>query len=200
MKEVVRVEGYLMARDRFPQMEFIRRGVLGRLSEVAGNVVPNITLPIDQGARLAGYGREGKAIYDGLADTDPTKLAAKAFTDGVNLYIDEILNASDKTPFEPPQAKLQLDVIYNSPAFGHWDPADLFAFARYLSTSLSFDTSDIDTSRAMAGVMAAYGTNPSANRRAGAFVDMYGYWPARQVYTRNGFNTAPARCAWRRPA
>src|ERR1043165_8281744 len=37
--DVIRVEAYLMARDRFPQMEFIRRGVLGRLSEVAGNVV-----------------------------------------------------------------------------------------------------------------------------------------------------------------
>lgn len=197
--DVLRVEGYLMARDRFPQMEFIRRGVLGRLSEVAGNVAKDFTLPIDEGARLAGYGREGRAIYATLADTDPTKIAAIAFTSGVNLYIDEVLNAADKTPFEPPQAKIDLDIIYNSPAFGHWDPADIFAFARYLSTSLSFDTSDIDTSRAMAGVAAKYGTDPSADRRAGAFVDMYGYWPARKVYTRNGFNQAPAKGAKQAP-
>src|SRR5262249_157681 len=57
INDVVRVEGYLMARDRFPQMEFIRRGVLGRLSEVAGNVVPNITLPNERRARLTGSGR-----------------------------------------------------------------------------------------------------------------------------------------------
>jgi penicillin amidase len=193
--DVLRVEGFLMARDRFPQMEFVRRGVLGRLSEVAGDVVANFTLPIDEGARLAGYGREGKAVYDSLADDDPTKVAAIAFVGGVNAYIDEILNATDLTAFEPPQAQTDLDIIYQSPAFGHWDPADLFAFARYLSTSLSFDTSDIDTSRAQAGVTAAYGSDPTANRRAGAFVDMYGFWPARKVYSRNGFAQAPAKRA-----
>src|SRR5690349_16799669 len=30
------VQGYLMSRDRFGQMEFIRRSVLGRIAELAG--------------------------------------------------------------------------------------------------------------------------------------------------------------------
>jgi penicillin amidase len=33
--DAVRVHGYLMARDRFPQMEFLRRAALGRLAELA---------------------------------------------------------------------------------------------------------------------------------------------------------------------
>src|SRR5262249_42104256 len=53
LNDVVRVEGYLMARDRFPQMEFIRRGVLGRLSEFAGSIVPSL-LDRDKSAPVAG--------------------------------------------------------------------------------------------------------------------------------------------------
>ena len=36
LHDVFMVEGYLMSRDRFAQMEFIRRNAIGRLAEVAG--------------------------------------------------------------------------------------------------------------------------------------------------------------------
>src|SRR5262249_45624068 len=127
------------------------------------------------------------------------KLAVDAFVAGVNQYIAEVKAAPDKTKYIPRGAG-ELGILYNSPAFGPWEPSDIFAFARYQATSLSFDTSDIDTSRALAGVQAAFGSDPSKDRRAGAFIDLYGFWPARKAYTREGVGaTKPAAKHARRP-
>ncbi len=44
MTDVLQAEGYIMARDRFPQMEFIRRSVTGTLTEVLEPPVGSATL------------------------------------------------------------------------------------------------------------------------------------------------------------
>src|SRR5262245_31344656 len=40
--DALRVEGYLMARDRMGQMEFIRRTANGRLAELGGSMDPSL--------------------------------------------------------------------------------------------------------------------------------------------------------------
>lgn len=187
--DVLRVQGYLMARDRFPQMEFIRRAILGRLSEVGGDLGLGL-IAMDQSARVAGFGREGKAIYDSIDDNDESKIAANAFVAGVNQYIAEVKAATDKTPYIPVDASLVLNLLYGSAAFGPWDPSDIFALGRFQSTSLSFDTDDITFTQALAGVQAKFGKVPADDRRAGAFVDLYTMLPARATFTRDGLGTA----------
>ena len=88
--DVLLAEGYLMARDRFAQMEFIRRSVTGRLAEVAGGLSPGL-IDDDREQRFLGFRRVGQAIYDGLPATDPARLAAEAFVAGINQYIDTVL-------------------------------------------------------------------------------------------------------------
>ncbi|HBQ18124.1 MAG TPA: hypothetical protein DEF51_45715, partial [Myxococcales bacterium] len=121
------VEGYLMSRDRFAQMELIRRNVLGTLAEVLYNADPSV-LGDDRDSRFLGFMRQGRAIYESLPADDETRLAAEAFVEGVNHYIDQVLDTDE---YLPPMGLELINIVRASPNFGHWDPADVFAIARF---------------------------------------------------------------------
>ena len=129
LNDAIRVQAYLMARDRFGQMEFFRRVTLGKLAEIFGGLDPS-TAVSDGESRFIGYNRSGADIYASLAAGDISRQVAEAFVDGVNVYIDEIKAATDKVPFIPPGGEL-LAFIYTSEKFTHWEPADIFALARF---------------------------------------------------------------------
>ena len=75
--------GYLHARDRMFQMEMMRRGAQGRLSEIAGSA----TLRNDRFVRLLGLARRAEADYAAL-DAD-TRGMLEAYAIGVNAWIGE---------------------------------------------------------------------------------------------------------------
>ncbi len=190
--DVLVVEGYLMSRDRFTQMEFIRRSVTGRLAEVAGALSPGL-INDDRDQRFLGFRREGQAIYDSLAPTDPTRKAAEAFVDGINLYIDRVLKSRDYTTSRGNEA---LGLIMASPNFGHWSPADVFSLARYQAWNLSYDAgSDLNRSGALAGVLAVFpaaSADPKLAARAGVYKDFWTDKPARAAFTSDdGFPNLP---------
>src|SRR5690606_2134805 len=84
--DVLVAQGYLMSRDRFAQMEFIRRSVLGRIAEIAG---PD-SLEDDIISRWEAYRRMGEEIYESLPADDVARLSAEAFVEGINHYIDAV--------------------------------------------------------------------------------------------------------------
>jgi penicillin amidase len=186
--DVILAEGFLMSRDRFAQMEFIRRNVLGRLAEVAGALDAGL-VDADYEARVAGYGRMGRLIWQDLQDsTDPldvrTREVAQAFVDGINLYIAAVRDGRENAIFRGAEA---LQLITFSPYFTDWEPADVFAMARFQAMSLSYDAgADISRTRTLAAIAETFGgaTDP---RRA-MFHDVFGDLPSRPVYTRDGFN------------
>lgn len=183
------VEGYLMSRDRFIQMEFLRRNVVGRLAEVVGVVAPSI-VETDRGQRFFGFERTGQAIYDSLPATDETRLVTEAFVGGINLYIDSVVLADD---YAPPPGLEVMNIIRSSPNFGHWHPRDIFALARFQAWNLSYDAgADIARTEALLGVRAAFSPTDGNDRiaaRAGIYSDFFSEVQARRVYTRDdGFN------------
>ncbi len=186
--DVILAEGFLMSRDRFGQMEFIRRNVLGRLSEVAEPLAPGI-FEDDFDARVTGYGRMGRLIWEDLQDaTDPvevrTRETAQAFVDGINAYIARVRAGDENPTFEGAEA---LNLIVFSSYFTDWEPSDVFAMARFQAMSLSFDAgADVNRTRVLAGIAAAFGE--ADDPRRAIFHDLYGDLPARPVYTRDGFN------------
>ena len=192
--DLMMVEGYLMARDRFIQMEFIRRGVTGRLAEVLGSLSPDL-LQDDRDSRFLGFARQGREIYESLPENDRTRLVAEAFVAGINAYIDLVISDPE---YQPPPGLEAFNAIRVSPAFGHWEPADIFALARYQSWNLSYDAgADVNRMRALAGVTAAFPppTTPPTDEtaleaRAGLYADFFSERQARRVYTRDGFNDA----------
>ncbi|HEY4251680.1 MAG TPA: penicillin acylase family protein [Roseomonas sp.] len=76
-----RAIGWLHARDRLFQMEMMRRGAAGRLSEIAGSA----TLRVDRFSRLLGLAQRAEAD---LATLPPdTRAALDAYAEGVNAWI-----------------------------------------------------------------------------------------------------------------
>lgn len=191
-KDVILVEGYIMARDRFGQMEFLRRAVLGRLSEVVGSLdFDGAILKNDRDARIAGYGRQGRAIYNTLGNDALTKIQVDAFVQGVNIYIDEIkasIAAGNLSAYLPSAGRDVLSAIYTAPDFERWEPADVIALARYQAASLAFDAeSDISRTQMLIRSQQAFGGGKGANPLWGAFADLTSELPARRSYTANGF-------------
>ncbi|HJK96024.1 MAG TPA: penicillin acylase family protein [Polyangiaceae bacterium LLY-WYZ-14_1] len=186
-EDVLFAQGYLMAEDRFPQMEFLRRNVLGRLAEVIGRLDDSL-VGLDARQRFFGFGRVGKEVYDALPEDDPSRRAADAFVAGVNRYVAEV-QAGERP--EADLGVLPLLFLYASENFGPWAPEDVFALARFQAFSLSYDAgNDIEASRTLAGALDAFpgdADDPALRARQGFFADIAVGPPARQVYTLDGF-------------
>ncbi|AKT43842.1 penicillin acylase family protein [Chondromyces crocatus] len=182
LHDVALVEGYLMARDRFPMMEFIRRNVTGRLAEIVGTLAPE-AIQADIAARVMGYQRVANRIYDGLEPTSPTRVTLDAFAAGVNIYIRELREGTTKLP--EGAGLLDLLLLPNTEAFTDWTPQDSVAIGRYLSSALSYD-GDYEIAYTSAAAAAA-STFPAGDPRAGIFRDLWSMAPARDVFSRDGF-------------
>ncbi|MBN8612043.1 MAG: penicillin acylase family protein [Deltaproteobacteria bacterium] len=190
--DVIMVQSYLMARDRFGQMDFIRRNVLGRLSEVAGALSEDLP-QTDFESRVAGYARMGRAIYDSLPATSRTRMQADAFAEGVNAYIAAI----DAGTEDPRVEGGDLVTLLTTPAVDRvWLGSDIFAMARFQAASLSFDAgADVDRTTLLAQARATF---PEGDPRASIYRDLFDDTPARPVYSRDGFNDGTSM-ALRRP-
>ncbi|OJT20542.1 hypothetical protein BO221_31615 [Archangium sp. Cb G35] len=178
------VQGYLMARDRYPQMEILKRNVTGQLAELIGTPSAS-ALAGDVSARVIGFKRVADRIYPALSADSPAKIALDAFAAGVNVYIAEVRSGTSKLP---PGAELLGPMVSNPAAFKDWTPQDSLAIGRYLSYSLSYSAED-DTglTQARMAVAAAF---PTGNPRAGLFRDFWAFAPARDVFTRDGLSLA----------
>jgi penicillin amidase len=197
--DVVMAQAYLMARDRYGQMDFIRRNVLGRLAEVAGGLDTSLA-DRDFDNRVMGYQRMGRAIYASLPATSRSRIAAEAFAAGVNAYIAAV-DAGTESPYVDGGDLIAL--LTAASVDRVWRPEDVFAMARFQAASLSYDAG-ADTSRS-AILAAARATFTGANPRAGIFGDIFDDTPARDEFTRDigpggaaGFNDG-STTALRRP-
>lgn len=191
LHDVFMTQGYLMSRDRFAQMEMIRRSVIGRLAEVLGGA-DSSTVGRDQDALQTGYRRWGEMMWSHLmTSTDPmdvrTREVTQAFVDGINVYVDNAIAGSENPA---PDAANTFNIVLLSPAFGHWRPEDIMAMARYESASLSYDAgSDVGRTQTLAAVRATFGG--ASDPRRGIFADLYSDYPARPDTVRDGFPNEP---------
>ncbi|WP_438020329.1 penicillin acylase family protein [Sorangium sp. So ce315] len=130
LHDAVMMQGYLMARDRFPQMEMLRRNVTGRLAEFIGALAPE-ALQADVAARAMGWKRVADRIDDELRADDPAKVALDAFAAGVNVYMQEVRDGEETLP---DGADLLTVLLLSKPeVFTDWTPQDSLAIVRYLS-------------------------------------------------------------------
>ena len=186
LHDAVMVQGYLMAKDRFPQMEMIRRNVTGRLAEFIGPLSPDV-LADDVAVRVTGFKRIADKIYASLPEGDETRVALDAFAAGVNIYIQAV---RDKKEQLPPGSQLIELLVDQKDVFTDWTPQDSLAIGRYLSHALSYDAGDdIALTEAMALVAAKF--PDQTDLRAGLFRDFWSFAPARDVFTQDGFPNVP---------
>ncbi len=120
--DVTFVQGYLHARDRFFQMDFLRRAASGTLAELVGTTA----LANDIQLRTLGLRRAAWASY---AQLDATEVAwLKAYADGVNHYL-------ATQPLPPEYTGLELSSAES------WTPVDSLVIGKLLAFQLSFDQS-----------------------------------------------------------
>ncbi|MGB4826235.1 MAG: penicillin acylase family protein, partial [Paracoccaceae bacterium] len=115
--------GFVHAQDRLWQMTMLRRTAQGRLSEMFGKK----TLPVDElMRRLDLYG----LALDSVAAQDPQTLAAlKAYSAGVNSWIDQI-NQGARGRGAP-------EFWLFSTEISAWAPADSIAILKLMALQLS---------------------------------------------------------------
>ena len=178
--DVICAEGYLMARDRLPQMELIRRNVTGRLAELAGSISPGL-VQTDIASRFAGHTRNAQKIWDEMTPEEQGHL--EAFSAGINAYMELVRNGDVALP-------RGAGII--SPDFlSDWTPLDTLAIARYQSAALSYSPGpEIELTDALAAWDEAFptdSTDPRLAARANGFHDLFPFAPTRDTFTRDGF-------------
>jgi penicillin G amidase len=129
LEDMAEAQGYVMAQDRFWQMDLMRRVARGELSEVLGP----IALRLDRKYRML---RLGVAAERDVALMPPdAKSAIEAYARGVNRFIE---THSDKLP-------LEFTLLRYKPR--RWTPSDSLAIAGYMYETLT-DTWERELDRA----------------------------------------------------
>ncbi|WP_424812356.1 penicillin acylase family protein [Roseococcus sp. YIM B11640] len=128
--------GYLHARDRMFQMEMMRRGAQGRLSEIAGSAM----LRNDRFTRLLGLSQRAEEDFATL-DAD-TRAMLEAYAVGVNAWI------AQRGRFAAPEF-----LLLGAPEY--WQPAHSLLWAKVMGLWLSGDwRGEIERAR-LAGILPA---------------------------------------------
>lgn len=179
--DALRVQGYLIARDRHLQLDFLRRVSEGRLAEILGQLDPSL-IDLDITYRHIGLGRVAKAQYDALPPGE-IRDALDAFADGVTqvfrrIRSKEILLPSAIIGIEPT-------------AFTDWSGVDSLAIGRLQSYLLSFDA-DQDIIKqlffdAARKTFTAADPDPLLSKRAGLERDLFRFAPIDPATTSTGY-------------
>ena len=126
------IQGYVHARDRFFQMDLLRRTFSGTLAELVGPPA----LPSDVQLRTLGLRRGAEASWATISnDAELAEIRdyLLAYSSGVNTWLAE-------NPLPPEYAPLELATAVE------WTPVDSLVMAKGLAFGLSFGLEDIDFS------------------------------------------------------
>jgi penicillin amidase len=132
LRDAAVVQGYVMARDRMPQMEMLRRVASGTLAERFGVLSADL-VDRDLAARVLGLRRAANTIWE---RTQPgrSRTLLEYFARGVNRYLQDVREGRTRLP---PGTELVID--QSTP---EWTPVDSLVIGRYQSYSLSYDAND----------------------------------------------------------
>ncbi len=179
--DALRVEGYLVARDRALQLDFFRRVSEGRLAEILYDSDKSL-LDLDISFRHIGLHRVAKVQYDELPPGE-VKDGIDAFADGVTQAFRKIRDR---------EIQLPAGLLGISPdGFTDWTGPDSLAVGRLQTHLLSFDA-DFDLSNQLffdqaRAAFSASDPDPLLQKRAGFLMDYIRFAPADSATTRQGW-------------
>ncbi|HFC29897.1 MAG TPA: hypothetical protein ENJ44_02515, partial [Oceanospirillales bacterium] len=125
MADVAFMNGYLHARDRLFQMDYLRRVASGRVAELVGVA----GLATDIQLRTIGFRRSAMRSY--MAASEEAKVVLRSYANGVNAYLQ-----SHDLPVE--YSGLELTSI------PRWSPLDSLALVKLIAFQLSNDLQELD--------------------------------------------------------
>src|SRR5258708_30965304 len=187
LADVTFAQGYIVARDRFIQMDLARHQAAGTIAELAGALSPS-TLDSDVAIRAHHLRKPAADGFAALqASTDPKDKAIVAafgsFAAGVNAYLD----AFKAGKFKPPNEVLFVDDFTKA---APWTEVDSLSLGELQAFNLSFDaSSEISMSLLDAKAAALFdtATDPALAARKGLGADMQILAPFDPTYTIGGW-------------
>ncbi|MCC6214584.1 MAG: penicillin acylase family protein [Polyangiaceae bacterium] len=186
LEDAFRLQGYMMALDRAPQLEIMRRVATGRLAEVVGAIDPG-QIDDDITMRHVGLHRAAEAMYAALPAGSEAKRGLDAFADGISQYFAKLNDGSKQLAVPFAGATGQLEAF---------TPQQALAIARLQTFALSYDAGDgVSLSSRMQALRDAFpsgSADPAIAARAGMVRDVIRFAPADPAVHQAGFpNDAP---------
>ncbi len=120
-------QGYIIAKYRLWQMDFITRAAAGRLSEVVGRAA----LDFDRKQRRIGMVYAAEKAMEGMMEDETSRQVVEAYTEGVNTYIKQL--AFKNYPIE-------FKLLGYEPEL--WSPMKSALLLKYMAQDLSFRSDD----------------------------------------------------------
>jgi penicillin G amidase len=177
--DVMRVEGYLVARDRPIQLELTRRAAEGRTAELFGSMAVEQDIVM----RHAGLGRVAAKMLESLPADSETKRVLEAYADGISQVFRRLRNGEMKLPVGG--AAIATD------AFTDWTELDSLTIGRYQSFLLSYDaTEDLYLVRVLDAARSTFtagSMDPAVQQRVGIERDLWRFAPAAAAFTTTGY-------------
>ncbi|MFC6996339.1 penicillin acylase family protein [Rufibacter roseus] len=131
-------QGYLTAKDRLWQMEFMTHAAAGRLSEVVGDMA----LEMDRYQRRMGMLESAKASLKKLQANPKSRLAMDAYSAGVNAYISQL---------SPADYQVEYKLLHYKPE--PWSPLKISLLLKMLAMDMTGYSDDLR----MTNVLRKYG-------------------------------------------
>ncbi|MEZ4366096.1 MAG: penicillin acylase family protein [Kofleriaceae bacterium] len=188
--------GYVLAADRWMQLDLLRHLALGRVGELFGGLDAG-QIDSDLVMRMHDFGGRSQAQYQLLLDSSEedaqaAAIALQRYADGVNAVIAE-LQAGTRDLDDAQAAFLAPETIEP------WTPADSVAIGLLQAWSLSYLEADVELTAARDAGIAAFANSadPERQARARAFDDLFPLAQLDQVSTIDGW---PAGGTSARPA
>ena len=179
--DAVRVEGYLVARDRTLQLEVLRRLSEGRMAEMLG-LADETLIDTDISFRHIGLHRVAKKQYAALPEGE-VKTALDAFSDGVTQAYQQLKSGKIKLPD---------GIIGITPDFfTDWHGDDTLAIGRLQTYLLSYDgDGDVSNTGVLDAARLTYradAADPLDVKRAGIERDLLRFAPATNATTTDAY-------------
>lgn len=127
------VQGYVVAKDRLWQMEFMSMAAAGRLSEIVGEKA----LAIDRYHRRIGMAKAAEESVK-LFESDSYSKVVNAFTDGVNHYINKL---------KPSRLPLEYKLMGYRPEA--WSPYKSALLMKFMANDLTGSDYDVEFTNAL---------------------------------------------------
>jgi penicillin G amidase len=166
-------EGYMMARDRAPQIELLRRVAEGRLAEALGSLQPSLQVR-DITLRAIGLRRWANKTWEQMKDGSDAKEILTGFSAGVSKFYGELRSGEAK---QIPNGWKALPAKY----FTDWEPQSTLAIGRLQTWALSYTGDDeiefTETLQKAHDTFKADATDPALKARAGFAVDALRFEP-----------------------
>lgn len=183
--DALRVQGYLVARDRHVQLDILRRLAQGRLAALLGNFNPSL-VEDDIAMRHVGLGRVAQAQYAEL-DGEAKELV-DAFADGVTQLFRRIRSGEHLLPAS---IRNRPTPVVPLSAFTDWSGADSLAIGRLQIWLLSYRAeADIERQALLDGMKETFSiaaAEPSLQRRVGLERDLLRFAPPNPASVIEGF-------------